>query len=171
MSASPTVYVCADLHLGHAKVAEARGFLDPDAHDNAIIDAWNRIVRKKDVVYVLGDVFRVDRVPELAGVKKLALGNHDQRQAAVYIELFSQVKACFDYADCLLTHIPVHPSQRSRWKLNVHGHTHAGHLDDDWYVPVSLEHLPRFEPVPLSALIQAWIERLGAPLPRELPGT
>ena len=148
-----TVYVIADLHLGHKRLAALRCFSSVQEHDDAIIKAWNSIVHKKDVVYVLGDVFRVDRVPELNGLKKLALGNHDTRPVEVYAGLFSQVRACFEYNNCLLTHIPVHPSQRSRFRLNVHGHTHAAWIDDPWYIPVSVEHCVRMEPLPLAALV------------------
>lgn len=154
MSAPPTVYVCADLHLGHPKVAVARGFGCADAHDDAIVAAWNAVVHKKDTVYVLGDVFRLDRVAELVGTKKLAMGNHDQRATSEYLKLFSQVRAMFDFDGCLLTHIPVHASQFARWRLNVHGHTHANSLDwDRRYVATSLEQLAGFAPTPLRLLI------------------
>lgn len=149
------VYVIADLHFGHAKIAALRGFDTAQAHDDALVAAWNRVVLKRDVVYVLGDVFRCDRVPELNGTKKLAPGNHDTRPMAEYVKLFSQVRACFDFDGCLLTHIPVHPSQFARWPLNIHGHTHARHLDDERYVPVSVEHCLRFEPLPLRELINS----------------
>lgn len=155
------VFVIADLHLGHRKAAELRGFPSCQAHDDAIVQAWNRTVTKRDVVYVLGDVFRLERVPELNGTKKLALGNHDERPMRVYLDLFSRVHALFEFDGCLLTHIPVHPAQRMRYEMNVHGHTHARHVDDDWFVPVSVEHCgPRLEPMPLRELIQARRERL-----------
>jgi calcineurin-like phosphoesterase family protein len=150
------IFVIADLHFSHAKLAEVRGFASTQAHDDFLVAAWNRVVNSRDVVYVLGDVFRLERVPELRGTKKLALGNHDQRPATVYAGLFSQVRACFEFDGCLLTHIPVHPCQFGRFELNVHGHMHAQHIDDDRYVPVSVEHCgPRMEPLPLRELIQA----------------
>jgi calcineurin-like phosphoesterase family protein len=148
-----TVYAIADLHLGHVKLASVRGFASVKEHDDAIVAAWNRVVSKRDVVYVLGDLFKLDRVPELAGTKKLVLGNHDQKPVVEYAKLFSKVAACFEFDGCLLTHIPVHPSQKARYELNVHGHTHAKHIDDPWYVPVSLEHCLRYEPLPLRQLL------------------
>lgn len=160
------VFVIADLHFGHRKAAELRGFASCQAHDDALVQAWNQTVTKRDVVYVLGDVFRLDRVAELNGTKKLTLGNHDQRPMRAYLDLFSKVHAMFEFDGCLLSHIPVHPAQRTRYELNVHGHTHAKHVDDDWYVPVSAEHCgPRLEPMPLRELIQARRERL-ATVPR-----
>lgn len=54
-----TIYVIADLHFGHEKVAIARKFWSTRQHDDAIVAAWNSVVTKRDVVYVLGDVFRL----------------------------------------------------------------------------------------------------------------
>lgn len=154
------VFVIADLHFGHAKLAEIRGFASAEAHDNAIVEAWNRVVTKRDVVYVLGDVFRLERCADLKGTKKLAMGNHDQSPASRYIEHFSQIRACFEFDGCLLSHIPVHPGQFRRYELNIHGHTHAGFIDDERYVPVSVEHCTWMEPFPLRELITARRQRV-----------
>lgn len=137
-------FVIGDLHFGHAKVQALRGITDQE-----IIDRWNAVVTKRDVVYVLGDVFKVDLMPELLGTKKLALGNHDLRPASVYLRFFSQVHAMFEWDNCLLTHIPVHPAQNRRWRLNVHGHLHGHTLQDPFYRCVSAEQLD-FTPTLLS---------------------
>jgi calcineurin-like phosphoesterase family protein len=147
------VFVIADLHFGHAKAAAARGFASTDAHDRHIIEAWNRVVDKRDVVYVLGDVFRLDCVGDLNGIKKIAMGNHDTKPVVAYAALFSKVAAYFEYDGCLLSHIPVHESQRARFRSNVHGHTHANRINDPWYVPVSVEQLEGGAPVLLNDLI------------------
>lgn len=154
------VFVIADLHLGHKKAAEFRGFPSVEAHDEAIAVAWRRVVTKRDVVYVLGDVFQLGLVDELPGVKKLAMGNHDQKPWSNYGAYFSQVRAYFEFDGCLLSHIPVHPCQFGRYELNVHGHMHSKHIDDERYVPVSAEHCTRMEPLPLRELIQARRERI-----------
>lgn len=149
------VYVIADLHFGHKKAAEFRGFPSVDAHDAAIVDAWRRVVTKRDVVYVLGDVFDPAFVSIVPGIKKLAMGNHDRDRMVRYTERFSQVRAYFEFDGCLLSHIPVHPCQFGRYELNVHGHMHSKYIDDERYVPVSVEHCARMEPMPLRELIQA----------------
>lgn len=159
------VFVIADLHLGHKKLAEVRGFGSCLEHDDALIAAWNRTVTKRDVVYVLGDVFRIELAHLLNGTKKLALGNHDQRPINVYAAVFSQVRACFEFDGCLLTHIPVHPGQFPRFELNVHGHTHAHFIDDERYVPVSVEHCAGMSPLPLRELIQTRRDRIKAGRP------
>lgn len=128
------VFAIGDLHFGHRKLQEIRGITDED-----LIRNWNAVVRKRDVVYVLGDVFRLEPVAELAGIKKLALGNHDGRRIEEYLRFFSKVHAMFEVRGMLLTHVPVHPGQRRRWSRNVHGHTHTFSLDDPWYWNVSAE--------------------------------
>lgn len=149
------VFVIADLHFGHKKLASLRGFADTKSHDDALVAAWNRVVTKRDVTYVLGDVFHPERVQELLGTKKLALGNHDQRPITSYLGLFSQVRAMFEFNGCLLTHIPVHPSQFARYDLNVHGHVHTHRVDDARYIPVSIEHCRNMEPMLLNQLLHS----------------
>lgn len=150
------IYITADLHLGHKKLQEIRKISDQD-----IIDRWNSVVTNDDVVYVLGDVFKTDRVKELKGIKKLALGNHDQRPVTHYLQYFSKVHSMFDYNDCLLTHIPVHESQSRRWQLNIHGHTHYNVINNLWYVCVSMEHTD-FTPVLLNELINNSLKRCAS---------
>lgn len=150
---SGKVFVIADPHFGHRKVAEVRGFDSTDEHDAALVDAWNQTVDRRDVVYVLGDLFKHARMADCNGIKKLAPGNHDTRPMSKYLDLFSQVRAYYEFDGCLLSHIPVHPGQLRRWVLNVHGHTHAAQLDDRRYVNVSVEHCPGMRPRPLTELI------------------
>jgi calcineurin-like phosphoesterase family protein len=133
------VFAIADLHLGHKLVAGLRGFATPDAHDAELVRRWNETVTKRDVVYVLGDVFRTHMLPHMHGIKKLAMGNHDRGPVALYAPLFSKVQACFEFDGCLLSHIPVHPNQFGRYRKNVHGHMHAHRIEDPRYVCVSVE--------------------------------
>lgn len=96
-----SAFFTSDLHLGHRKVAELRGFgehcLSVADHDAAIREGWRSAVRDEDVVYVLGDLSAGGRAVtentlaelyELPGRKRLIAGNHD----------------------------PVHPMNREAWK-------------------------------------------------------
>ena len=150
---STKVFVIADLHFDHGKVAQHRGFADRDAHNAALIEAWNSVVSKKDVVYVLGDVWDCAYLRLANGTKKLAMGNHDQEKMERYLGVFTKVRSYFEYDNCLLSHIPVHPNQFGRYRLNVHGHMHAHKLDDPRYVCVSVEQCPGFAPVLLNSVI------------------
>lgn len=71
----PSVYVIADLHLGHENVAKWRGFQSIEEHDQLIIDNWNKTVNPTDTVWILGDcvlggVDNVDKLGLLNGRKK-----------------------------------------------------------------------------------------------------
>lgn len=153
------VYVIADLHFGHDKVAAARGFVSGEAHDAALDDNWRRVITKRDVVYVLGDVFDWQQLAALPGIKKMAMGNHDNAKPELLARIFTKWHAMLQYDGCLLTHIPVHPSQQHRWRLNVHGHTHTNLVrmsngePDPWYRCVSADQTG-FAPVRLDELVR-----------------
>ncbi|MFY2788469.1 metallophosphoesterase [Rhodococcus sp. MALMAid1271] len=51
-----TVWFTSDLHLGHQKVAQERGFDDPDAHDVAIYDSLESTLKRGDQLWILGDM-------------------------------------------------------------------------------------------------------------------
>lgn len=79
-----TVFFTADLHLGHKRVSELRGFKSIEEHDAHIISVWNSRVTKRDTVYVLGDIAvsnyenALDIIKnQLNGAKHLISGNHD----------------------------------------------------------------------------------------------
>lgn len=150
---SGKIFVIADLHFGHSAVSSLRGFDHVDDHDDALIDAWNSVVREGDVVYVLGDVFNPEPLSRCAGIKKLILGNHDKETVAKYLETFSKVYAMHEIRGVLLTHIPVHPGQAGRYRLNVHGHLHTLTIADKFYRNVSVEQCPNFAPRLLSEVI------------------
>ncbi len=140
-------FFTADLHLGHAKIIEfepaRQHFASIEEHDQAIIDNWNSVVRKKDTVWVLGDVcFKKDKLElleQMNGYKHLVLGNHDNFSSIDYLKYFNKVHGAAEYKGYLLTHVPVHESQKSRYKHNIHGHLHSKQIDDAFYVNVSLE--------------------------------
>lgn len=152
------VFAIADLHFGHDKVATARCFSSGVEHDAALADKWRNVVTKRDVVYVLGDVFDWQQLALLPGINKLVMGNHDNARPEVLARIFTKWHAMFQYDGCLLTHIPVHPSQKHRWRLNVHGHTHTnlvksenGELDP-WYRCVSADQTG-FAPIRLDKVV------------------
>jgi calcineurin-like phosphoesterase family protein len=101
----PETWFTSDLHLGHMKVANLRGFDDPQDHDLALIANWSRRVQSDDVVYVLGDLSSgssratldaLALLQRLPGVKRLIAGNHDpihpmHRQAHNWAWRFNEV--------------------------------------------------------------------------------
>lgn len=169
-------YVISDLHIGHKRICSFepvhRPFATLEEHDEEIVRRWNSVVTHEDRVYVLGDVhFRKESAQytrRLNGNKILIMGNHDTYGTGTeYEEIFSRVLGCLEYNQCIMTHIPVHPSQLRRYKLNLHGHLHSkeilkhpleGKFPDDLvdkrYVNCSAEHF-NLTPTPLKELIES----------------
>jgi len=142
------VFVTSDTHFGHKRIIEFEATLRPfstiEEHDRALVERWNAVVRPDDTVWHLGDVFFGKNghfvLAALNGRKKLVLGNHDCYPLAVYQQYFTRIFGAVEYRDCILTHVPVHPCQLSRYRLNIHGHMHSKSVGDPRYVCVSGEH-------------------------------
>jgi len=125
-----SVFVVSDLHLGHKNVIKwspTRGGYCVETHDNWIIERWNSVVAKRDVVWVLGDVaFSAEglaKVSRLNGYKYLVSGNHDKYAVEKYMEHFKIKPGICRLKGIWLTHAPIHPSEL-RGRLNAHGHVH-----------------------------------------------
>lgn len=162
-----TVYFIGDTHFGHKKILQfspERGdFSCIEEHDQFILDQWNSVVRKRDVVYHLGDVALASQaytemiLEQLKGRKILIRGNHDTLDPQFYLRYFQNIHGAFRYKrDMLLTHIPVHPGEmRFRFKLNIHGHKHNSVIDDDRYFNVSCEQIG-CRPISLDEVRAKW---------------
>jgi calcineurin-like phosphoesterase family protein len=129
-------FLVSDTHFGHKGVTQ---FLKDDGSklrpwdnieemDEALVANWNSVVRPKDRVLHLGDVVINRRaLPILArlnGTMELIKGNHDVFRLEEYAPYFKDIHGAKMFDDCILTHIPVHTNQFSRFKCNVHGHLH-----------------------------------------------
>lgn len=153
-----------DTHFGHEKIIEYEQTFRPfscleDMHE-AMVERWNAVVRKHDIVWHLGDfAFGKDNVAiagRLAGQKRLILGNHDTYPMAEYLKYFNKVYGAYYWERYLLTHVPVHPANlNGRADYNIHGHLHHVNVmlfdkkrqkGDEWvvdkrYVNVSVEQI------------------------------
>jgi len=178
---SGRTWVYADPHFYHEGVTR---FLRPDGSklrpwDNAdemsswMIDEYNKLVHPDDRVYILGDVAMnrgaLDRsLPRLMGRKVLVKGNHDIDKLSYYSQYFDDIRAYVVKKGFIMSHIPIHPGSLSRWKLNIHGHTHANIvtreevtpgifpnilLSDPRYICASVEHTD-FKPILLDRLLE-----------------
>lgn len=147
-----------DLHLGHKNIAsfsgpERGGITNVDEHDKWIVEQWNSVCAKNDIIWVHGDAcMDKDKLPllkKMKGNKHLILGNHDKFGLDVYKPYFNKIHGFLRYKGLWLSHAPVHPSEL-RGKLNVHGHTHKqvmmrwnpeikGFEKDPNYICVSVE--------------------------------
>lgn len=145
-----SVRFIADLHLGHKHICEFSGpyrgdVKTVDEHDAWIIEQWNQVVLKNDLVMVLGDVcFDKSKLPllkKMRGSKHLIFGNHDKFGLQEYLKYFDKVHGFTKYKGrAWLSHAPIHPAEL-RGKFNIHGHLHFKTMCDDRYINVSVEKL------------------------------
>jgi calcineurin-like phosphoesterase family protein len=140
------VWFTSDLHLGHAKVAELRGFASTKEHDQALVDNWRSVVNPKadDQVWVLGDIatsspgYALDVIHALPGTKHLILGNHDaahpmhrnaHHKLRQYLWAFESVAMAarrrVEGEEVLLSHFPYrrdrNEARHNQWRLRDEG--------------------------------------------------
>tara|TARA_S200002703_G_C3794096_1_gene245163 strand:+ start:863 stop:1354 length:492 start_codon:yes stop_codon:yes gene_type:complete len=145
------VYFISDLHLGHKNIlnfSTERSGNTVLEHDHILVQKWNTVVNKRDVVYVLGDVcFDIQSMPrlgEMYGGKVLILGNHDKFDLGVYRKYFSKIYGFRTYKGYWISHAPIHPTEL-RGRKNIHGHVHNNVIrncynePDSRYIPVCVE--------------------------------
>lgn len=146
------IFITSDTHFSHKKIiefeAKHRPFKTIDEHDEELIKRWNAKVGKRDTVWHLGDFCFSEKALEIAGrlngIKKLVLGNHDMLATDKYLKYFNKVYGAVSYKGYILTHMPVHPNQKYRYKGNIHGHMHSKSVTiklyiDPFYINVSVE--------------------------------
>ncbi|MGZ8172976.1 MAG: metallophosphoesterase [Methylobacter sp.] len=153
-------FLIGDTHFGHKNIIKfeprCRFFRSVEEHDAQLVANWNSVVRKQDVVWVLGDVLfnkeSFETLKLLKGCKKLVMGNHDKYPSRDYLNHFTRIVGSAELNGYLLTHIPIHPSQFRRYKGNIHGHLHSNSIDDPRYICVSAERI-NLTPISFNALI------------------
>lgn len=160
----PKVFLTADTHFGHWGVTKflrsdgtkLRPWDNPNDMDKDMVALWNDTVGPNDKVYHLGDVVinrrALPTLKLLHGDKVLIKGNHDIFKLHDYTEYFRDIRAYHVMDKFLLSHIPVHESQKYRWNGNIHGHLHSNSIDDDWYTCVSVEQTA-FKPILFEELV------------------
>jgi len=144
------VFFISDLHLGHKNILKfgQRDQNTIEEHDDAIVESWNSVVKKRDLVWVLGDVAMelesLKLFDKMLGSKRLIMGNHDRFPMAEYMKYFTDIRA-FEkrYHGLAMTHIPIHPNEMKyrNWVTNVHGHIHdpTKGFDDPRYFNVNVD--------------------------------
>lgn len=121
------IWFTSDLHIGHIKVAELRGFTSTAEHDAVLAANWDRTVAPSDQIWVLGDVSgnrgsepaALEWISQRPGTKHLIAGNHDachplHREAHKaqrdYLRVFASVQQSavrrIDGLRVLLCHFP-----------------------------------------------------------------
>lgn len=132
------VYFTSDTHFGDPRVLriDRRPFPDLAAHDAALVARWNAVVGPGDEVWHLGD-FALGPPPErvaallaeLAGVKRLIVGNNDGPEtlaAAGWAEVRHYAEIEVDGVRLVLCHYAFRTWNRmGRGVLDLHGHSHG----------------------------------------------
>lgn len=143
-----STWVMGDLHLGHDLAAKLRGFASVEQHDEAIIEIMNNFIKRRDNVWILGDVAMkrdsLHLIKQLHGInKKLVLGNHDNFRATEYMQYFVNLYGIVRYKEMIFSHAPIHPNELvyRKWRCNVHGHIHSPekNLEKPMYVNVNID--------------------------------
>jgi len=62
---------------------------------------------------------------------------------------FKDVLATHELGGYILSHIPLHDSQKQRFRGNIHGHIHEKNLPDPWYYNISVEQID-YTPITLE---------------------
>ena len=155
------VFMISDLHLGHENVLKFgdRSFESIEHMNEAAVVAWNSVVTKRDKVFVLGDIAWSDAAlkfyGQMYGNKVLIMGNHDNKfPLRTLSKYFSSIHGALRYKECILTHIPIHPSEFFRWRYNIHGHLHGNKINDPRYINVNVDTRRSLFPVEFDRLIK-----------------
>lgn len=131
----------ADIHFGHKNILkyDNRPFLTVEAHDEHIINQWNKNVEYDDEVWILGDISwhnvtkTIDLLNSLNGIKKLCIGNHDKTflKNGLFRKCFAEIT---DYKEIttednngiILSHypIPCFNHHFHGWR-HLYGHVHS----------------------------------------------
>ena len=161
------VFCTSDWHLGHRGISDKfRTQFESDQHHNeAILSNYLSIIRKRDIVFFLGDICfdkaSLDLIRALPGDKRLILGNHENNygefRTAELWDVFNKVYGLHSRKNTWFSHAPIHPLEL-RDKPNVHGHVHDATLDDPRYANVSLENTNYF-PVDFQDIKEAFNTR------------
>lgn len=159
---SRDIWVTSDGHLNHENILKFTDsktgkrirpeFDTVQQMNECLLDSWNSVVKKGDIVYHLGDVFFGPKEdfqkmwPKFNGSKRLIVGNHDD---IIYLSaggFFKKVQMwrMFPEFGLMFSHVPLHPSNLFRHNngetlLNVHGHIHQNDSPDGPYRNVCVE--------------------------------
>lgn len=155
------VFFISDLHLGHKSVIKfgKRDYKSLDEMNASSVSEWNSVVTKRDKIFVLGDVAWTNQALKLYskmnGQKHLIMGNHDNKFLKSELsKYFYKISGVLRYKKCILTHIPIHPSEFHRWRYNIHGHLHGNKIDDPRYINVNVDTIRSFRPLEFTELIK-----------------
>ena len=133
-----STFFTSDLHFNHVNLITNIRHMTVEENNKLIIDNWNKVVHKKDVVYILGDITMENHrdiaefIKQLKGIIYVIGGNHDTRRCCTQLALSGiPVMGCIDYHHFILSHMPVDMSNLCGKLGNIHGHIHLSGVIKD----------------------------------------
>ena len=172
-------YVISDTHFNSFSVANIcnRPFKSIKHMNEIIIKNWNQVVRKDDIIYLLGDfvddsIYQTNLIKEfrakLNGRIRIILGNHDR-----YVPYNEWLNFGFDRVYdqpividnfIILSHEPLFlndfANSNAKAYLNIHGHVHGNVYNNSHYVNVCVERI-NYSPVNLDKLVATSVEKIN----------
>lgn len=156
------IFVTSDLHFGHENIirlGKGRPFKTIEEHDRALIDNWNRVVNKEDLVYILGDIYvgvngeYLEKIfKQLNGACHCIAGNHDRKKELAYLLNKNLIQSLRDYHELryrgedntvyrfLMFHYPIlefngafKDPKKSPTYIHLYGHIHNINNYDEIY--------------------------------------
>lgn len=141
-------WIISDLHFAHKNILKfagsLRGGTTVKEHDAWLLDQINSVVKKGDLLYILGDIAMdkagLDSLHKIkCGQKILIRGNHDIYDTKDYLEHFQQVYGLLSFKGTFwFSHAPIHPAEL-RGRYNIHGHVHQYSINDPRYINACVE--------------------------------
>jgi len=128
-------WIISDTHAGHANIIKYcdRPFNNVDKMNDHMIEEWNKLVGKNDIVWHLGDVGMGKSITyfltNVNGKINLILGNHDKGTYDWWLGWVEKVydKPILYNNHTIFSHYPLPlppPNYPDPLWINVHGHEH-----------------------------------------------
>jgi calcineurin-like phosphoesterase family protein len=137
------VYFISDTHFGHKGSLKwpngaARNFKDLNEMHETIINNWNSVVKKDDIIYFLGDfAYKCSEkqikhfFDSLNGTIIFIKGNHDGRTLKAnqkyhrFQSVHELLHLTINNKEFILCHYPIESwNGKNRGAIHLHGHTH-----------------------------------------------
>ena len=163
------IFVVSDTHFNHENILKFldkdgktfRNFSGTEEMNELMIERWNKVVKEKDKVYHLGDVYfgpnkeAENILRRLNGKKRLVVGNHDSLKDPVLHRYFQKIMLWrfFKENKLILTHVPIHQGHIGKADYNVHGHIHEKKSPSELYKCVCVEHI-NYTPIHIDDIVK-----------------
>lgn len=155
----PKTFFISDTHFGHKNIIKYchRPFKSVEEMDQTIIENWNRVVGKDDIVFFVGDFCFGDcrkYLKQLYGHITFIKGNHDSHKIARQHRTRDHVYIQCDDIPFYVTHDPKSiVSFWTKWSITGHVHDIGPFIDSDKkIINVSVEQI-NYTPIRIEEII------------------